>query len=94
LVNRFIRRTTSRLLWPATVKNTAPKTIFKFRSRMIYLLGSSGYANQPLLACKGVPFRNLRRGEVDYILPGRLKVELKRERPEFLINAAGYTGGC
>jgi len=62
---------------------------------MIYLLGGSGYvgqAYQALLARKGIPFRNLRRAEVDYSIPARLVAELRRDRPEFLINAAGYTG--
>ncbi|HEX3728531.1 MAG TPA: sugar nucleotide-binding protein [Opitutaceae bacterium] len=62
---------------------------------MIYLLGGSGYvgqAYQALLRQKGIPFRNLRRSEVDYTDPTILRAELRRDRPEFLINAAGYTG--
>jgi dTDP-4-dehydrorhamnose reductase len=62
---------------------------------MIYLLGGSGYvgqAYQALLARKGIPFRNLRRAEVDYTDPAILTEALQRDRPEFLINAAGYTG--
>ena len=62
---------------------------------MIYLLGGSGYvgqAYQALLRRKGVPFRNLRRAEVDYTNPSILGDLLRRERPAFLINAAGYTG--
>jgi dTDP-4-dehydrorhamnose reductase len=62
---------------------------------MIYLLGGSGYigqAYQTLLRRKGVPFRNLRRAEVDYTNPSVLADLLRRERPVFLINAAGYTG--
>lgn len=62
---------------------------------MIYLLGGSGYvgqAYQALLARKGIPFRNLRRAEIDYTNPGTLVVALRADRPEFLINAAGYTG--
>ncbi len=62
---------------------------------MIYLLGGSGYvggAYQALLAKKGVPFRNLKRAEIDYAAPGVLLAALRRDRPEFLINAAGYTG--
>ena len=62
---------------------------------MIYLLGGSGYvgqAYQALLARKGIPFRNIRRAEANYAdgeVLGRL---LRDGRPEFLINAAGYTG--
>ncbi len=62
---------------------------------MIYLLGGSGYvgsAYQALLTRKGLPFRNLRRSEFDYADRPKLTELLRRERPEFLINAAGYTG--
>lgn len=62
---------------------------------MIYLLGGSGYvghAYQALLTRKGIPFRNLRRAEVDYTNRETLRDALVREKPEFLINAAGYTG--
>jgi dTDP-4-dehydrorhamnose reductase len=62
---------------------------------MIYLLGGSGYvggAYQALLTRRGIPFRNLRRAEVDYTMPAVLREALRRDRPEFLINAAGYTG--
>jgi len=62
---------------------------------MIYLLGGSGYvgqAYQALLTRKGIPFRNLRRAEVDYTIPSVLKAALLNDKPEFLINAAGYTG--
>lgn len=62
---------------------------------MIYLLGGSGYvgqAYQALLKKKGIAFRNLRRSEVDYTNAAILAAELKRDRPEFLINSAGYTG--
>ncbi|HSI10051.1 MAG: sugar nucleotide-binding protein [Rariglobus sp.] len=62
---------------------------------MIYLLGGSGYvgqAYQALLSQKDIPFKNLRRTELDYANPAQLAAALKRDRPEFLINAAGYTG--
>jgi len=62
---------------------------------MIYLLGGSGYvgqAYQALLSGKGVPFRNLRRADLDYTDAGILRDALNRDRPDFLINAAGYTG--
>jgi dTDP-4-dehydrorhamnose reductase len=62
---------------------------------MIYLLGGSGYvghAYQALLTRKGIPFRNLRRAELDYANPAALTAALLADRPEFLINAAGYTG--
>ena len=62
---------------------------------MIYLLGGSGYvgqAYQALLTRKGIPFRNLRRADVDYTDRTRLTELLRHDRPAFLINAAGYTG--
>ncbi|HZZ18103.1 MAG TPA: sugar nucleotide-binding protein [Opitutaceae bacterium] len=62
---------------------------------MIYLLGGSGYvgqAYQALLKRRGIAFRNLKRAELDYADADTLSADLKRERPEFLINAAGYTG--
>ena len=62
---------------------------------MIYLLGGSGYvghAYQALLSRKGVPFRNLRRAELDYTNRDTLRAALLRDKPAFLINAAGYTG--
>ncbi len=62
---------------------------------MIYLLGGSGYvggAYQALLRKKGIPFVNLRRADVDYSNPAILRAALLRDRPDFLINAAGYTG--
>jgi dTDP-4-dehydrorhamnose reductase len=62
---------------------------------MIYLLGGSGYvgsAYQALLQRKGLPFRSVRRADFDYTNQAALTVLLRRERPAFLINAAGYTG--
>jgi len=62
---------------------------------MIYLLGGSGYvgqAYQALLTQKGLPFRNLKRSEVDYADPATLTAALRADKPAFLINAAGYTG--
>jgi dTDP-4-dehydrorhamnose reductase len=62
---------------------------------MIYLLGGSGYvgtAYQALLTRKGVPFRNVRRADLDYTHGETLRAALLRDKPAFLINAAGYTG--
>ena len=62
---------------------------------MIYLLGGSGYvgsAYQALLTRKGLAFRNIRRADFDYSDRAALTALLRREKPEFLINAAGYTG--
>ncbi|HWA26115.1 MAG TPA: sugar nucleotide-binding protein [Lacunisphaera sp.] len=62
---------------------------------MIYLLGGSGYvgsAYQALLQRKDLAFRNIRRAEFDYTNREALTDLLRREKPAFLINAAGYTG--
>jgi len=62
---------------------------------MIYLLGGSGYvgqAYQTLLTRKNIPFRNLRRADIDYTEIATLTAALEADKPEFLINAAGYTG--
>ena len=62
---------------------------------MIYLLGGSGYVGlsyQKLLSQKGIPFRNLVRSELDYTDVATLIGALEADQPEFLINAAGYTG--
>ena len=62
---------------------------------MIYLLGGSGYvgsAYQALLQKKDIPFRNLRRADFDYTNTAALTELLRTEKPDFLINAAGYTG--
>lgn len=62
---------------------------------MIYLLGGTGYvgqAYQALLARKGIPYRNLSRAELDYSKPALLTEALRRDRPDFLINSAGFTG--
>jgi len=62
---------------------------------MIYLLGGSGYvgtAYQQLLIQKGIDFKNIRRADMDYTDVGTLKAALESDQPEFLINAAGYTG--
>jgi dTDP-4-dehydrorhamnose reductase len=62
---------------------------------MILLLGGSGYvgsAYQALFARRGLLFRNLRRADLDYTDRAVLTGLLRREKPDFLINAAGYTG--
>ena len=51
-----------------------------------------GEAYQALLKRKGIQFRNLRRADFDYTDTAALTALLRQEKPEFLINAAGYTG--
>ena len=62
---------------------------------MIYILGGSGYvsqAYQKLLIDKGSEFKNIDRKELDYSDVAQLQAALEADQPEFLINAAGYTG--
>jgi 3,5-epimerase/4-reductase len=62
---------------------------------MILLLGGSGYIGQAFtreLERRKLPFKNLSRREVDYTRFDSLLVFLKANKPEFVINAAGYTG--
>lgn len=62
---------------------------------MIFLLGGSGYvgsAYQALFTRRGLAFRNVRRADFDYTNRAALTELLRREKPAFLINAAGYTG--
>ena len=62
---------------------------------MILLLGGSGYvglAYQRLFTRLGLPFRNLARKELDYANPHLLADFLADHRPEFVVNAAGFTG--
>ena len=62
---------------------------------MIIILGGSGYVGQEyqkLLIDKGIPYRSLKRSEVDYTNPAILTEALRVTKAQFLINAAGYTG--
>jgi dTDP-4-dehydrorhamnose reductase len=62
---------------------------------MIVLLGGTGYMGRQFataLERQGLPFVAPARAEVDYTQFGVLLDFLKRSKPEFLINAAGYTG--
>jgi dTDP-4-dehydrorhamnose reductase len=62
---------------------------------MIYLLGVSGYignAYKSHLERRGIAFRGLSRSELDYADLTTLTAALRADKPEFLVNAAGYTG--
>ena len=62
---------------------------------MILLLGGNGYvgsAIQKNLTGRGLPFTVASRASSDYSNPNVLVKMLRDLRPEFLINAAGYTG--
>ena len=59
------------------------------------LLGGTGYvgnAFQRYLTEQGLPFHVLSRGQVDYTDRDTLISTIREMKPEFLINAAGYTG--
>ena len=62
---------------------------------MILLLGGNGFvgsAIQKNLTGRGLPFTVASRASSDYSNPNVLVKILRELRPEFLINAAGYTG--
>jgi dTDP-4-dehydrorhamnose reductase len=62
---------------------------------MIVLLGASGYvggAFAQVLSERGRPFLGLSRRELDYTRFDVLLKFLRERKPEFVINAAGYTG--
>jgi dTDP-4-dehydrorhamnose reductase len=62
---------------------------------MIYLLGGTGYVGQEFqaqLRARGIAYKNISRYEFDYNEPNRLYNALSIDKPEFLINCAGYTG--
>jgi dTDP-4-dehydrorhamnose reductase len=62
---------------------------------MIILLGASGYVGQAFsktLRQRGKNFLPLSRNEIDYTRFDILLNLLRQQKPEFLINAAGYTG--
>jgi len=62
---------------------------------MIALLGGTGYvggAYQTYFKQRGIPCLSLSRAEVDYTDRKTLSDWLKSNKPDFLINAAGYTG--
>jgi dTDP-4-dehydrorhamnose reductase len=61
----------------------------------IVLLGASGYIGGVFareLAARGIAFEAPARGQTDYTRFEVLTGLLRRIKPEFLINAAGYTG--
>lgn len=62
---------------------------------MVIVLGGSGYvggAFMRALSSHGIESQSLSREKIDYTNLQALSVFLKKERPDFLINCAGYTG--
>jgi nucleoside-diphosphate-sugar epimerase len=64
-------------------------------SVMVILLGATGYIGQAFdkeLAQRKIPFRAVSRKELNYADYRVLRTALQKEKPEFVINAAGFTG--
>jgi len=62
---------------------------------MVFLLGASGYIGQVFakeLTQRGIPFRPISRKELNYADYRALRTALQKDKPEFVINAAGFTG--
>jgi len=62
---------------------------------MVFLLGATGYIGQAFdkeLNQRGIPFRPLSRKEINYGDYRVLRTTLQKEKPEFVINAAGFNG--
>lgn len=62
---------------------------------MIVVLGATGYIGQAFVTAlkqRGADFVALSRREVDYTKFETLLAYLQKHKPEFLVNAAGYTG--
>jgi len=61
----------------------------------VILLGGNGYVGQAFaraLRERGIPGAIPSRNELDYTQFGRLAALIQKTKPDFLINAAGYTG--
>jgi len=62
---------------------------------MILLLGATGYVGkefEKVLSLRGIKFTALRRAQVDYTSVSHLRSYLSANCPDFIINAAGFTG--
>jgi len=63
---------------------------------MIYLLGGTGYVGsvfQAQLRARGIPYKAISSTDMDYYSQhNKLLTALTTDKPEFLINCAGYTG--
>ncbi len=62
---------------------------------MIYVLGGTGFVGGAFVRhfeASGIECRSISRSEIDYYDRDRFTRFLQDNRPEFLINAAGYTG--
>lgn len=67
----------------------------KHYHNMVILLGATGYMGQAFgkeLTQRGIPFRAVSRKEINYAGYRDLRTTLQKEKPEFVVNAAGFTG--
>ena len=62
---------------------------------MIWILGASGYIGEALVAearRQKLPFRPVARHELDYADFRTFVTALRKDKPDFVINAGGFTG--
>ena len=62
---------------------------------MILPLGRSGYVDsafQRLFQTRGIPYRNIRRRDVDYTNSSVVRNNLLNNKADFRVYCAGYTG--
>ncbi len=62
---------------------------------MIVVLGAGGYIGRAFVAeleARGLPYQGLSRSECDYTRFDQLAAVLRDAKPDFLVNAAGFTG--
>jgi len=62
---------------------------------MVTIIGGRGYvgtAFRKYLGTRNIDFQSLSRGDLDYTSLSTLQSYLECQRPEFVINCAGYTG--
>ena len=62
---------------------------------MILLIGGTGYVGlkfQEILSSRNIKFKNLSRSEVDYYDFKTLNDVIANAKPEFVLNAGGFTG--
>ena len=62
---------------------------------MILLIGGTGYVGlkfQEILSSRNIEFKNLSRSEVDYYDFKTLNDVIANAKPQFVLNAGGFTG--
>jgi dTDP-4-dehydrorhamnose reductase len=62
---------------------------------MIWILGASGYIGEAFVSeakKRKIDYRPVSRGDIDYTNFRTFLAALKKEKPDFVVNAAGFTG--